>query len=89
MIEFFLTMPISSSRPIIENTLSVFCAMNSATIAPASDSGRIVSTVTGWRNELNCDASTMYATRMPTTSANSRLVIASPNWELCPDSTSA
>ncbi len=40
-------------------TLSVLPAKKSANIAPATESGRIVSTVTGWRNELNCDASTM------------------------------
>ena len=61
--------------------------MKSANIAPATESGRIVSTVTGCRNELNCDASTMYATRIPTSSAKTRLVIASPNCELCPLST--
>lgn len=73
MIEFFLTMPISNNRPIIEKMFSVAPKASSAKAAPATDSGRMVSTVTGCRNELNCDASTMYATRIPSTSANNRL----------------
>ena len=37
-------------------------APTSPSTAPDSASGRMVSTVTGWRNELNWLASTMYAT---------------------------
>ena len=57
----------------MQKMLSVLPVAQSAKAAPATDSGRIVSTVTGWRNELNCEASTMYATTIPRTSAKSRL----------------
>ena len=46
-----------------------------------------MSTVTGCRNELNCDASTMYATRIPRMSAKSRLLIDSRKATLAPPST--
>ena len=39
--------------------LSVIPLRSSAATAPAADRGRMVITVTGWRNELNCEASTM------------------------------
>ena len=47
------------------NRLSDFPATTRPTTAPATASGSIVSTVMGWRNELNWLARTMYATRMP------------------------
>ena len=87
MIEFFLTMPISSSRPIIEKMLRLLPVPQSAKAAPATDSGRIVSTVTGCRNELNCEARTMYATMMPRKSAKSSDDIDSRKATLAPPST--
>ena len=67
--------------------LSVLPVSRSANAAPATDSGRMVSTVTGCRNELNCEASTMYATTIPRKSAKSRLPIDSRKATLAPPST--
>ena len=50
----------------------------------ARESGNAIIIVKGCTNEPNWDASTMYATMIPTMSANMRLDIESPNWELCP-----
>lgn len=47
----------------------------------------MVSTVTGWRNELNCEASTMYATPMPRKRAKKRLLMDSRKATLAPPST--
>ncbi len=46
-------------------------------VAGLVDAGRIVSTVTGCMNELNCAAKIMYATAMPNMSAKPRLCIES------------
>lgn len=51
--------------------------------APATASGMMVRTVTGWRNELNWEASTMYATRR----ANARLPVVSSSCEAWPPAT--
>ncbi len=55
MMEFFLTMPISSSSPIMLKMFSDCPAKSRAKAAPAIDSGRMVMIVTGSLNELNCD----------------------------------
>ena len=45
--------------------------------APATDNGKMVSTVIGCMNELNCAAKIMYATAMPNIKAKPRLCIES------------
>ena len=61
--------------------LSVLPLTRSPSTAPESASGRMVSTVTGCRNELNWLASTMYATRMPIASAKKRPLVVSASCE--------
>ena len=68
-------------------TFSVLPATMRPTIAPDTARGKMVSTVTGSRNELNWLASTMYATRIPIASAKKRPLVVSASCEACPLST--
>jgi hypothetical protein len=56
---FFVTRPISITRPIIENTLSVERQASSASITPIRASGRLLMMASGCRKLPNWLASTM------------------------------
>ena len=58
-IAFFVTRPISITRPIIEKTLSVLRHNSSASITPISASGRLAMMAIGWTKLPNWLASTM------------------------------
>ena len=57
-IAFFVTRPISMTRPIIEKMFSVEPVTSSASITPISDSGSDAMIASGCRKLPNCDAST-------------------------------
>ena len=48
MIAFFLTMPISSTTPIMAMMLNSVLKMSNAATAPTPADGRVESTVRGW-----------------------------------------
>ena len=56
---FLVTRPISITRPIIENTLSVLRQNSSASITPISASGRLAMIAIGCTKLPNWLASTM------------------------------
>ena len=57
--EFFFTMPMSSTIPIMLKMFSVVPDHDSASTAPVRLKGSAISTVTGWMKLLNCAARTM------------------------------
>ncbi len=59
-IAFFLTMPKSSSSPSPEKMFTDCPVMSSERMPNGIASGSVSRIVTGWMNDSNCAASTMY-----------------------------
>ena len=83
MIEFFLAMPMSRIMPSMLYTFRLCPPSHSTSRAPDTLKGKASKTVNGCVKALNCAASTMYATTMPSTKAKASEL--NESWKACVD----